>query len=499
MMNLLFAVVLAATGIEAPAFYAGNDELRGLLLEAAENNPTLLARYATWRAALERIPQVTALDDPSLSYGQFIQSESSRAQFAVSQSFPWFGTLRARGNKAAAEADAALQIFFAERNRVFAEVKKAYFEYAFLADAVLVTEAQSEVLEYMEEVVESKLALGLANEDELLRVSMEKAQVLDRRDGYLQNKPARMARLNEVLGRAVLEEIPWPHSTPLPPELPPAETVVARIREANPDLKALDHLLESREHDIELARKEGYPEFTAGLEYLSISKPRKIRSNRITADNLSTGYRLLNTFSGRMPFEPVNTAIDAFGLATGREPTNYSDGGDDEIMLSLTLSVPVWRKRVKAGIEEARLLQRAAEHDKRGRELALQASARMAVFEVEDALRRYRLYRDALLPQAEQTYESLQDQYSAAVGGADFLDLLDSVQTLLAFELEQVRASRDVQLAVSDLEFLMGGPWLLNSGDNGDREPASEGVSGQQASYRIKVRKSEPSKSEEDS
>ena len=487
MIIMLLAAAFAATGVEPPDVYAGNDELRGYLLEAAENNPALLAQYETWRAALERIPQVTSLDDPMLSYGQFIQSEAARARIALSQKFPWFGTLRARGDKAAAEADAALQAFFSERNRVIAEVKQAYFEYAFLADAVLVTEAQLEVLDYMEDVVKSKLALGLANQDELLRVSIEKAQVRDRHDGYLQNKPARMARLNEALGRDVLSEIPFPQATPLPPALPPAETVLARVDEANPDLKALEHVLESRERDIELARKEGYPEFTAGLEYAAISKPRQIRPDRVSADNLATGYRLLNTFTGRTPFEPVNTAIDAYGLATSREPMNYSDGGDDEIMLSLTVSVPLWRKRIKAGIEEARLLHRAAGHDKRSRELALQRSARMAIFEVEDALRRYRLYRDTLVPQAAQTYESLQSQYSTAAGGADFLDLLDSVQTLLSFELEQVRATRDVQLAAAELEFLMGGPWPRTGGT---AAPAKENASDQEATYRINVQRS---------
>jgi len=398
-----------------------------------------------------------------------------------------------RGDKAAAEADAALQAFFAERNRVFADVKQAYFEYAYLADAVLVTEAQLEVLEYMEDVVESKLALGLANQDELLRVSIEKAQVRDRHDGYLQNKPARMARLNESLGRDVLEEIPWPQSTSLPPALPPAETVLARVEEANPDLRTLEHLLESRQRDIELARKQGYPEFTAGLEYLAISKPRQMRPDRISADNLATGYRLLNTFTGRTPFQPVDTAIDAYGLATSREPMNYSDGGDDEILLSLTVSVPLWRKRIKAGIEEARLLHRAAEHDKRGREFALQRSARTAVFEVEDALRRYRLYRDTLVPQAAQTYESLQSQYSTAAGDADFLDLLESVQTLLSFELEQVRATRDAQVAAAELEFLMGGPWTP-SGET--PAPAKEGVSDQQATDRINVKQREHNETE---
>lgn len=488
MIIVLMVAMTAATDLESPQFWAGNEELRGYLLEAAENNPALLARYEEWRARLERIPQVTSLDDPMLSYGQFLESETQRARFAVSQKFPWFGTLRARGDKAAAEADAALQGFFSERNRVFAEVKTAYFEYGFLGEAMRVSEAQLEVLKYMEDVVTSKLALAMANQDELLRVSIEKSKVQDHRDGLLQRKPALMARLNETMGRGVLDEIPWPQSTESPPGLPPVETILARVRQTNPDLRAYDHFIESRERAIELAKKQGYPDFTLGLEYVSISKPRQVRPDRPYPASLNAGYRVLNTMAGNLPFDPVNAAIDAYALGTSREPMAYSDGGDDNIMVSLSMSVPIWRKRIKAGIEEARLMRRATEYEKRREELALERAARTAVFDVEDAQRRHALYSDTLVPQAEQTYESLQSQYAAAEGGADFLDLLDSVQTLLAFELEQVRAVRDLQVAAAQLEYLMGGPWDA-SGDSA--ASSSDDSLGEETQFHIIIKRND--------
>ena len=166
----------------------------------------------------------------------------------------------------------------------------------------------------------------------------------------------------------------------------------------------------------------------------------------------------------------------------------YSDGGDDNIMVSVTMSVPIWRKRIKAGIEEAKLMRRATEHEKRRSELALESSARMAVYEVKDAQRRHGLYKDTLVPQAEQTYESLQSQYSAAQGDADFLDLLDSVQMLLAFELEHVRAARDVQVAAAQLEYLMGGPWE-QSGETA--ASGSDDSLDDETQFHIRVKRSE--------
>ena len=91
-------VVCVAPGVEPPAFFAGNDELREYLAEAAENNPGLRARYHEWEAALEKVPQVAALDDPMFGYTQFTQSDGRLFNIEIEQKFPWFGTLRARGD-----------------------------------------------------------------------------------------------------------------------------------------------------------------------------------------------------------------------------------------------------------------------------------------------------------------------------------------------------------------------------------------------------------------
>jgi hypothetical protein len=190
MLTILVLSLLSADALAPPVIRADNEELRGYLIEAAENNPGLRAQHDEWLAALEKVPQVKSLDDPMFTYGQFIQSDVSLLKLGLAQKFPWFGTLRAKGNKALAEADAERERLYAERNRVFSEIKKAYYEYAFLAESIRVTESQIEVLTYMEDIVSSKMSLGFANEDELLRVSIEKTKTQDRRDGFLQFRPA---------------------------------------------------------------------------------------------------------------------------------------------------------------------------------------------------------------------------------------------------------------------------------------------------------------------
>ena len=96
MIGLLIASMFAAPDAEMEI--ARNDELRDYLIEAADRHPLLRARYESWLAALERVPQATALDDPMLSYTQFVQSDINRFNAKLMQKFPWFGTRKSGGS-----------------------------------------------------------------------------------------------------------------------------------------------------------------------------------------------------------------------------------------------------------------------------------------------------------------------------------------------------------------------------------------------------------------
>lgn len=456
-MNVLLLLMIAANGpeIETGSISGPNDELRSYLSEAAENNPALHERYEQWHAAVERVPQVKSLDDPMLAFGYFVQSNINRFKFNLAQKFPSFGTLRARGNKAAAEADAALARFYALRNRIFADVKNAYFEYAFLAQSIRVTDAQNQIMDYMEEIVRSKYSLGVAREGDLLRVQIEKTQVRDRYDSLLNIRPASSAKLAEALGREPREDLPWPQQAKLPSRPPEFSQLVEQLRTSNPDLQALDYDIRGSQEQTKLAKKKGVPDLTVMLDYTTISRPRKIRPDRPFPSSLQGLRRLATGTSAGLS----GTLIDAYAVGVYDEPISSRSSGDDNVLLSFRINVPIWRKRIKASISEAKFRTQAAEHRKYARELSLEAVAKAAVFGVKDGLRRVDLYEDSLLPQAKQTFESIQSAYATGDTGADFLDLLDSVRLLLQFELDQLRAVRDSLVAAAELEFILGGPW----------------------------------------
>ena len=96
---------------EALDFYAVAPDLRAYVTAAAERNPALLESQARYQAARQRVPQVTALPDPVVSFTQALRSVETRVgpqlnSVTLTQTFPWFGTLELRGRIAVLEATA---------------------------------------------------------------------------------------------------------------------------------------------------------------------------------------------------------------------------------------------------------------------------------------------------------------------------------------------------------------------------------------------------------
>lgn len=453
---MLVLVMIAMTGaadLEPPQIDAGHDELRKYLQEAVQNHPGIEARFEEWQAALERIPQVKSLDDPSFTFGFFVQSTANRARFMLSQKFPWFGTLKTRGNEAAAQAEAALSRFYQERDAVLSAVKEAYFEYAFLAGSIDVTDAQLQILAFIHDVVESKYSLGLATEDELIRVGIEQIQVQDRLDQLRQLRPALSAALDTSIGRRPGPLLPWPDTLELPGETPSRKAVHTQIRANNPAIQEFDHHIHRFQEQKKLARKKGKPDFTLGVDYVTISQPRKINPDRPFPAGLAGAQRLLTGGSAG----PVGALIDAYALATIRTPVSRRSSGEDNVQVFATVNLPIWRKRIRSGINEARHREQASELMQERTIQSLEAMADQVLFDLEDGLRRITVFEDSLIPQAERSYDSSQSAYSAGVAQVDFLDLLESVRQLLDFQLEHLRAERDVHIANAELERLTGG------------------------------------------
>ena len=135
-----------------------------------------------------------------------------------------------------------------------------------------------------------------------------------------------------------------------------------------------------------------------------------------------------------------------------------SDSGKDPVIAKVSMNVPIWYRKYEAAEREAQARLRSARRAVEDRGATLTAELKLTLFKFRDAERKINLYRDTLVPKAEQSLRATETAYKG--GKMDFLNLIDAQRALLAFRLAQERALADRAQRLAELEMVVGGePW----------------------------------------
>ncbi|MCA8976223.1 MAG: TolC family protein [Planctomycetes bacterium] len=377
-------------------------------------NAGLRAAYERWRAALERVPQVTSLPDPQLGFTQFVEDLQTRTgpqqrRYSLTQTLPWFGKLELRGAVADGAAEEQWFEVAALRLRVARDVTVAFYDYAYLARSLQTTRAVFDLLRGIEPVVQRRIAGGTGGQQDLLRLQVEIGRIENELASLDKVRPATSARLQAAMNWRGEGELPLPELTePRLAELE-VEVLLARALEHNPELRRLCQGIRRSQQALELARLEPWPDLALGVDYLE----------------------------------------------TGAAATAVAGSGDDPWGVRVSMTLPVGRGRYAAAEREAERNLAAASHALDDRRANLRADLQHAVFQLDDNGRQVVLYRETLLPRSRESLEVTRAAYSA--GTSTLLDLIDSERALLGFEIAYWRACRDYHQSRARLETLIGG------------------------------------------
>ncbi|MFV2081956.1 MAG: TolC family protein, partial [bacterium] len=390
----------------------------------ALNNPGLEAAFNRWKASLQRVPQVRTLPDPKFTYSYFIREVETRAgpqrhKFGLSQMFPWFGKLDLDGVISLEAANAERQRYEDTKLKLFYEVKDAYYEYYYLARAVAVTEEHMELVSYLESVARVKYQAGAALYGDVIKAQVELGMLEDRVLTLIDLRDPVVARLNAVLNRAFDAPLPWPKGIPEEKVVLSDEQLLTWLKEHNPELKAIDFTAAKEKAAIDRAKKDFFPDLTLGVEYSNIN-------------------------------DALNTPPDS---ETGAVP-RVKDDGKDAVAAVFSINVPLWHGKYRAGEREARMRYLVALKQRNDRENILISDLKMALYNFRDAERKIDLYRDSLVPKAEQQLSVIQQSFAA--GNTDFLDLIDAERTLLDFQLSFERSLANHAQRLAEIETLIG-------------------------------------------
>lgn len=403
--------------------------VRGYILEALRKNPSVQAAIENVQAKLQRIAQITALDDPILKLitrPEPIQTAAGDIVFTlgISQKIPLPTKLDAKGHMAAAEVRMSIERLNATRLRLIADVERGY-QRLYVADrSIELTAENVALLEDLERVVDAQYRVGRVKQEDLLRIQIELADLVNQQSIYRRQRESAVAALNELMNRPTTNDLAVTQPAGLKEIDVRIDELTALAANHNPELAALAHQEDRDREAVLLADLAYWPDLDLGVEW--------------------------NKGDDRRPFiPPVNST-------TGVRPpfNNASAQGDDNWALTVGLNLPIWAQRIEAARREAR-------HQLERTRREQQAASNLVAFRIHDAWVRVqtrqdtiRLLQSTLIPQGRQTYEVSLASYQG--GESDFLTVIENWRQLLGFELMLHRETAGLEVACSDLQREVG-------------------------------------------
>lgn len=415
MKNILIYIWLVLAGVMAvPVLNAQeNNELNDYLEQAAENNPGLQAGFYSYYAALEKVPQVGALPNPNAMLAYAIQPVETRLGARVfdvqlSQSFPWFGTLKAKKGEAFAQAEAQYQVFLAKKNELFYQVKSAYYHLYAAHKSVAITEEYLGILEKDERLALSRVEAGRTSLSDVLRVQMEMKETRVQLDFYKDQKETLVTDFNALLNRPLKEPVSVGETLPALSLTQEYETLLDSVLQHNPELNRLHRENAALETKMKVAQKSGMPSFDLGVTY---------------------------------------------GNIRARTDMDMADNGRDVIVPMATISIPLYRKKYKALTREADLQRQSVAREIADTQNLLEADLVSAINQYKDTQRKVNLY-DELLIQARQTLNILTAAYAGGEEGYE--EVLRMEQQLLKYQLALENSRATLSTSIALIEKLWG-------------------------------------------
>lgn len=382
------------------------------LKTALQNHQGLRAAFERWQAAVDEAPQARALPNPRLEVElRALQSQidPQNSSIMVTQDIPW------KSKRTSAEALAELKAeslwWHAAQLKlgVIRDVKRIYYEYAFLAHNIRIHDQNLELLRNLEPVVQARIRGG-ASQGDLLRLQVEIGLMENEHETLLRFRPALNAQLNALLQDSSSD------LEPLPDILPPIthefsrDDLVTAVDRLNPEL--VEHLWDIRqaEQNIAISELERKPDFMVGVTYMN-----------------------------------PGLSDTAMGF----------EGGGDSVGVKFGVTIPIWRKKIDAGIRQAQKMEAMERRNLSQRREEFHAELDMLIYQLSDAARQMDLYQESLIPRKQQVMEVIQVEYQS--GNANFLDIIDSERELLMLQQSYWRAVSEYAIRLAELEALCGG------------------------------------------
>lgn len=411
-VSLLAFAALRARAQDATA--GETTKLADLLTEAEKNNPQIQAARHGWQSAKQIPTQVATLPDPQVVLQQtnvgsprpfagYTNSDFAYIGLGFSQDLPYPGKLRLRGEVAQKDADASQQKYESVRRAVLADVKMAYFQLGHLAKRQKILDDDAQLLQQVEQAAESRYRNGLGNQQDVLQAQLERTKLLREINMNQLEQGKVQAELKNLLNRpqtsADIETAELTESTPVYN----FDQLLAEAKASNPELAGMQKMVEREGLQINLAKKDFYPDFNVQ------------------------------------------------GMWQRTDPSQFRA----YYQFTVGMRIPIYRSRR----QRPELAQAEADRDRAKSEFEMQSQQtafrlRQQFLTAEKSAELLKIYREGLVPQAHAELEAGMAAYQS--NRQDFQALLASFLDVLKLDEEYWQTLSEHETALAQMEELSG-------------------------------------------
>ena len=388
--------------------------LAELLTEAEKNNPQIQSVRHSWQSAKQSPTQVATLPDPQVVLQQmnvgsprpfagYTNSDFAYLGVGFSQDLPYPGKLRLKGEIAQKDADAIEQKYESVRRAIMAGIKMAYFRLGYLAKRQKILDEDAQLLQQVEQAAESRYRNGMGNQQDVLQAQLERTKLLREINMNQLDQGKTQAALKNLLNRSQsstdVEAAELSESAPAYS----FDQLLTEAKAGNPDLAGMQKMVERQGLQVDLAKKDFYPDFNVQ------------------------------------------------GMWQRTDPTQFRA----YYQFSVGMRIPIYRTRR----QRPELSQAESDRDRAKSELEAQSQQtafqlRQQFIGAEKSAELLKIYREGLIPQAHAALQAGMAAYQS--NRQDFQALLASFLDVLKLDEEYWQTLSEHETALAQMEEITG-------------------------------------------
>ncbi len=457
-MKMNYRYILIILSILILPRLRAQENLDSLLKIAAQNNPSLKAKYNKYLADLQKVPQVGSLPDLDVSFGFFIKpmeliAGNQTAQIQAMQMFPWFGTLKASKDEASLMALSSFELFNAEKQEIFYNVRTNYYQLYLNQRELQVYDTTLVLLRSIEQLLLVKMKTintGNTNQENKSNEAVQGNKSMGMNANKQQENKSNNAPMNNT-GMGGSSSV-FADLLRMQVEIKELEDNIAALKNRERMLTIQINTLLSRNKETEIIVEEELkiPDFD--FENPSLADSVKANNPMVKMNKADIeAYKKRQIMNRKMGYPMIGLGLN-YSLINKSEMSNSEMNGKDMIMPMINLKLPIYRKKYKASVKEAELLENMTTDQLSNTENMLLMEFSEYQIALRDAKRGLVLYND-ITSLTQKSFDILLVQYSSS--GADFDAIIRLHRQLLDYRLNMIEAKVDQLTAIAGFQKLL--------------------------------------------